>query len=504
MNRDCRPRAGYAAWRPRSRPFGSRAGRAHIIVVVGLLLVSALAFLYAMRLRRSKTESAITLAIKCQPSPAEVRLDGRFIGLTPMVIHDVAEGEHLVSLSLEGYENHAETTRLGGGRHEVNVRLERESAGSLSVHTRPEGAEVILDGQSRGNTPLEIGALRAGSYRIVLRKAGHEIFNRQLLIKSGEKTSIDAKLDNSVLKFLRGAVANNPKSLHYWTELGHYLGCHNMDKESAQAFKQGMILCMAAEAKSDEVRRHFQMLGRQMNWPGKDLSVFRKEIGDAFSELVKKHSGDPKGMVRLAGVLEGARRSKEALELYLRACRLNKGAEPNLLIKGFSLAARLKRMADAREFLKLLRTGRPKDHSTRTRIADLCMQSYSRYQGSTRKELLGIAESLYGEAGGMTSVASYKSRAYYGAARAQGFAGKTKEAADSYGKAAAAILAGGKSGRSKWADYEFERANLLVKLSRVTDARGVLTRIVNEGGKAPAVARARKELERLKPAAGNQ
>ncbi len=486
-----------ATARPAAVPFGRRQGRAHIIVVVLLLAASLVAVLYAVKLRKRKRRELASLAIGSQPAPAEVRLDGRFVGLTPMEIPGVARGEHLVTISLDGYEIHKEKRVLRGGRQEIEIDLERKKAGALTVHTSPEGAEVILDGQSRGNTPLSIDSLAPGHYRLVVRKAGHEMVSRELTIRGGTRERVDAKLENSVLKFLRGAVANNPKSLHYWTELGHYLGCHGQDKESAVAFKKGMVLCMSSGAKADEVRRHFQMLGRQMNWPGKDRSAFRKEVGEAFSQLVKQNSGDAAAMVRLAGVLERARRVKEALELYLRASRKTGGKDPNVLARGVSLATRYKRMDVARELVALMRKGRPTDYATRLKIAAAMMQSYGRLKGAARKELLGIAEKLYTEAAGLTKDKNQQAKAYYGAARAQGFGDKKLEAARSYGKAAEAALAGGKRGRRQWADWEFERANLLEKLGRKTDARGILTRIVSEGGKVPAVARAKKELDRL-------
>lgn len=474
------------------------------MAVLLLLLASGAAIFHALRLRDRKRRELVSLAIDSTPAPAEVRLDGRFVGLTPLEVRGVASGKHLVMVSLDGYAVHKEKREFSGGRQELNFELKRRKSGSLTVHTSPEGAEVILDGQSRGNTPMSIDGLAPGHYRLLVRKAGHEMVSRELTVRAGETARVSARLENSVLKFLRGAVASNPKSLHYWTELGHYLGCHDQDKESAAAFKHGMILCMEPDAKGDEVRRHFQMLGRQLNWPGKDRRVFRKEIGEGFSQLIKAHSGDAKALVRLAGVLERARRTKEALELYLRACRDTGGKDANLVIRGVSLAARYGRNEGVREFVSLMRKGRPSDHHVRSRIASVLMSSYARYRGKARKELLSIAEKLYTEAAGLTTSKQHQAQAHYGAARAQAFGGRTQEAARSYGKAAEAVLGSGKRGRSKWAEWEFERANLLLKLGRSTDARGVLTRIVKDGGKSSAVARARMELKRLSPKGSDQ
>jgi tetratricopeptide (TPR) repeat protein len=499
MSRDSRNRRSDPV---RGRAFGSRRGRAYVwlVVVFLLLVVSAIAAFQAVRLRDEKRSTQVALEVESDPAPAEVRLDGRFVGLTPVRIRGVAAGEHLVAVSLDGYEPHAERRELTRGRASIKVRLKPKESGELRVRTAPEGAEVILDGQSRGNTPLELDGLAPGFYRLVVRKAGHEILSREIRIEAGKTVEIKSKLENSVLKFLRAAVANNPKSLHYWTELGYYCGCHGLEDESVKAFGQGMILCMAEDAKGDEVRRHFQMLGRQMHWPGKNRTEFRRRIGEMFKDIARKHGQNPKAVARLGRVLEQARRTRDALELYLKGVRKTGGADATLVLRGFSVATRLKDMKAAKELLDLFGKGRPRDYYTRTRLAALCMQTYARYTGAVRKELLAMAERLYGEAATQTSSKVYQGTAYYGVARAQYFAGKVSQAADSYGKAADAVIVGGKRYRGKWADWQFERAGILEKLGRTQDARAVLTKIASEGA-GTAVERAKKELQRLKAAA---
>ncbi len=487
-----------AFWSPPRPP--ARQGKAHVWTVIGLAVLSVAAAVTGMKLRKEKRAKLITLSVRSEPAPAEVRLDGRFVGLTPLEVSEVAAGTHLVAISRDGYETHTERRVLVAGAEKVEARLKRKAVGSLAVRTVPEGAEVILDGQSRGNTPLDMAGLAPGSYRLVLRKAGHEFWTREVGVKGGERAEISAVLENSVLKFLRAAVQNNPKDLHYWTELGHYLGCHDRDKESLEAFRRGMELCMEPGVKQDEVRRHFQMLNRQMNWPGKKREGFRRQIGVMFVEIARKHSGDAKAVGRLALVLEQARRYSEALDLYLRACRQTKGADLNLVVRGFSLATRLKHMTAARELVDLVRSGRPKDYRARLRLGDLCVQAQGRYKTTDRGKLLAMAEQLYSEAAGLTKNSTYRARAYYGRARAQSFAQNTAEAAKSYGLAAEAIMAGGKGNRRKWAEWEFERANLLIKLGRKQDARGVLTRIVKDAPKGATRDRAEAELKRLGPA----
>jgi tetratricopeptide (TPR) repeat protein len=467
------------------------------VAVIAFLVMAGAGILVGLRMREARRGVLVRLVIHSDPSPAEVRLDGRFVGVTPLELEDLAPGEHVVALQCRGHRPFAERRRLAGAEEVIDVRLVPTPAGGLTVRSRPDGAEVILDGQSRGNTPMGIDRLAPGSYQLVLRKAGHELWSQTVTVAPGPATEVTGELENSTLKFLRGAVETNPEDLHYWTELAHYLGCHDMDKESVEAFKKGLALCMSGKGQGDEVSRHLQMLSRQMHWPGKDRAEFRREIGDAFVQLAKDNADNPQAVGRLAGMLENAGRQAEALELYLAACRRNAGADAHLLLRAFALAVALKRMPQAEEVAGLARTGRAKDGTLRYQMAETCLQMYGRHSGKTAAGLLALGEKLYGEAAELGGDGPSRARAWYGMARAQNLGGQTEKAAGSYGKAAEAILNGGKGDRRRWAEWEFERALLLVKLDRTQDARGVLTRIISDAPKCPAQDRARAELERL-------
>ncbi|MHC4915183.1 MAG: tetratricopeptide repeat protein [Planctomycetota bacterium] len=274
-----------------------------------------------------------------------------------------------------------------------------------------------------------------------------------------------------------------------------------MEDESVEAFTRGIALCLKDGANSDEVRRHFQMLGRQMHWPGKDRKKFRERIAEMFAKVAKESSGNPKAVARLGSVMERGNRFKEALGLYMGAMRRPGGADRTVMVRAFSLAVRIRDMAAAEEIAGLVRKALPTDYAARLQLGDICMQIYGRFAGRDRAKVLATAEKLYTEAAGLSSSSSYKARAHYGAARAQYFAERFEQAAASYGRAAEAVLKAGRSGRKKWAEWEFERAALLVKLGRKQDATGALTRIVSEAPECSAKERARKELERLKGAA---
>ena len=66
------------------------------------------------------------VSIESRPSGANVRLDGRVIGTTPMTLSDVTAGSHTVSLELPGYRRWAGSVNVvAGERNRVAASLER-------------------------------------------------------------------------------------------------------------------------------------------------------------------------------------------------------------------------------------------------------------------------------------------------------------------------------------------------------------------------------------------
>jgi hypothetical protein len=67
--------------------------------------------------------TAPTLRVDADVPGANVFLDRRFLGTTPVETRDFERGPHRLNVSAEGYEMHAETIELAAGSHEVMVRF---------------------------------------------------------------------------------------------------------------------------------------------------------------------------------------------------------------------------------------------------------------------------------------------------------------------------------------------------------------------------------------------
>lgn len=65
---------------------------------------------------------------------------------------------------------------------------------SVSVKSTPEGAEIEIDGQFVGSTPSTV-PLRFGARKIVVKKAGYNVWERSIAVATGSAITIDAVLE---------------------------------------------------------------------------------------------------------------------------------------------------------------------------------------------------------------------------------------------------------------------------------------------------------------------
>jgi hypothetical protein len=139
-----------------------------------------------------------TLNINSSPQGAQVFLNDRFVGNTPLTVR-VVPGRQDVELRLAGYESYRTTVNVNPGQTvNINATLERTrpSTGTLVVNSSPQGAQVYVDGRYVGNTPLRIG-INPGRTDIEVRLDGYETYRTSVVVNPGQTVTINAALNPS-------------------------------------------------------------------------------------------------------------------------------------------------------------------------------------------------------------------------------------------------------------------------------------------------------------------
>lgn len=141
--------------------------------------------------------------VSSSPGGASVILDGTNYGQTPgsgsLKLNNIGIGEHTVSLTLLGYQPYtAKVTVYANTVSEVSGLLEpagqKSGVGEVSVSSTPDGANVFIDNNFMGITPVTLKAIPAGSHVIMVRLAGYQDYEVTTQVNAGATSTVVAGL----------------------------------------------------------------------------------------------------------------------------------------------------------------------------------------------------------------------------------------------------------------------------------------------------------------------
>jgi hypothetical protein len=123
-----------------------------------------------------------------------ITLDGALTGqVTPALLKGVPPGPHTVEIALECEHFQAEVEVLS-----LQIaRLQAEpvgGTGALSVTTAPSGAEVYLDGEPQGPSPVEIWGVSCEEHSLIARAPGYLETARALKVPAFKTTEVQIAL----------------------------------------------------------------------------------------------------------------------------------------------------------------------------------------------------------------------------------------------------------------------------------------------------------------------
>ena len=134
--------------------------------------------------------------IDSSPSGAIVFVDGTLKGATPLTLSDLKpERKCHLRLEADNYVAHDSVfTPVAGLNDSKYVEL-LPMKGILLLTSEPDGAEVILNGISRGVTPVTVSDIPNGRLSLVLKKSGFKTVSREISINAGDTQNLYIKMD---------------------------------------------------------------------------------------------------------------------------------------------------------------------------------------------------------------------------------------------------------------------------------------------------------------------
>jgi len=165
-------------------------------------------------------ESAPTgsVLIRSTPADADVLVNGKPRGKTPLTLRDLALGSYTIRVARDGYATEERTLQLTERRPTTSTTINLRSAGGnanttrpglpakamgdasaaaggLNVQSRPAGARVFVNDRLAGSTPIAIPGLPAGSTTVRIELDGYQPWTTTVRVGAGGQTRVAASLE---------------------------------------------------------------------------------------------------------------------------------------------------------------------------------------------------------------------------------------------------------------------------------------------------------------------
>ena len=126
---------------------------------------------------------------------AEVYIDGKYVGHTPIENYKLSVGTHEIKVAKNGYRDFIDTINIEAGKTlEVYAELISENA-TLEIISSPSDAKVYINDRYYGKTPLTV-ELPAGTYTISVKKEGYETYTETITLRAGDARTIEITLES--------------------------------------------------------------------------------------------------------------------------------------------------------------------------------------------------------------------------------------------------------------------------------------------------------------------
>ncbi len=125
-----------------------------------------------------------TLALHTRPAGANITIDQKFVGKTPLKVKLSANTEHEIRISKAGYENESRRVQLATGKTEKLAVVLKPIMGVIRFAVEPADAQLVLDGKNQGKVPREL-ELVAVSHQLEILKKGYKPYRTRITPRPG-------------------------------------------------------------------------------------------------------------------------------------------------------------------------------------------------------------------------------------------------------------------------------------------------------------------------------
>ena len=136
-----------------------------------------------------------TISVRTIPDGANVRIDGEFLGITPIHKNKINTGSKIIEIDKEGYSS-VRYKRKVIENEQVFFNDTLTEVGDMQINTKPEGAQFFFNGKYMGMTPVRIKtALGVHEFKFVKKDYVVQFVQEDIKGDIVKKLKFEYKLD---------------------------------------------------------------------------------------------------------------------------------------------------------------------------------------------------------------------------------------------------------------------------------------------------------------------
>jgi len=154
------------------------------------------------------TRQTVLFSLRTLPDTAMIFIEGLQVGSTPLIDYEISAGTTALRIEKPGYIPLDTSITLGINQDstftfslleevveiEATPAVRQPRVGALTINSEPSGADVLLDGQNVGQTPLRLPGLEIRAYELVFQKQGFQDYSESITVAPGNDNQMTATL----------------------------------------------------------------------------------------------------------------------------------------------------------------------------------------------------------------------------------------------------------------------------------------------------------------------
>ena len=187
-----------------------------------------------------------SVRVESVPAGASVWLGDEVLGVTPLALPSSGTQAMSLRLSLPGCTD--KTVDLDPAKPPPDrvVRVTLDQPGTLGVahcESDPSGADVYVDGEFRGRTPLDLRQLEPRSHEVVFMLANRKSVTQSFDASAGGgPATLRALLPSLTEEYYRQQIEKERTNLHHYCDLAHHYMLEHRFADAANVFGEAVTV----------------------------------------------------------------------------------------------------------------------------------------------------------------------------------------------------------------------------------------------------------------------